>query len=101
MGVSTLDEIVVVQDGSSELDHLGWVCVQVVWEVDISAAMGVVALFSILASAISSCPKDADKMVVSNSPVSVLPVVLVIFCLIVDVSVGHEPPWFSCWQWWW
>ena len=78
----------VVQDGSSELDHLGWVCVQVVWEVDISAAMGVVALFSILASAISSCPKDADKVVACNSPVSVCPVVFVICCIIVDVSVG-------------
>ena len=98
--VSTLDEIVVVPDGTSEPDHLLWICVQVVWKVDTIAAMLVVAPISMFASAISSCPKDADKVVACNSPVSVHPVVFVIFCVIVDVSVGHEPPLFSCWLWW-
>ena len=91
-GFSALDEIVVFQEGSSEPDHPGWVCVQVVWKVDIGAAMGVFAFFSILASAISSCPEDADKVVATNSPVSGLPIVLLIVWVPVDVSVGQELP---------
>ena len=87
-GFSALDETVVFQEGSSEPGHSGWVCVQVVWKVDIGAGMGVFASFSTLAFAILSCPEDADKVVATNSPVSGLPVVFVFSCVPMDVSVG-------------
>ena len=70
------------------------------WKVDIGAGMGVLAVFAILALAILSCPKDADKVDATNSPVSGLPVVLVFSCIPMDVSVGQELPGSSCWRWW-
>ena len=71
------------------------------WDVDIGLGVGVFACLAMLALALSSCPEDADKMMGTNSPAIGPPVVLLILCVEVDVSVGQEPPWFRRWKWWW
>ena len=88
------------QEFIMEFDHLGWIGVDVVWEVDIGFGVSKVAIAPISASAFVGGPENANQVVTFDSVVVGDVEVFLKWFTPVDVSPWGKAPrllWFKGW----